>query len=108
MRLIYWPILLLALVVGSAHATTLEIPTTHKFKRDLAASWTAANPVLQSGEPGVETDTLKMKIGDGVTDWNSLDYIAGEGGSYPEGYYEIDGGTASSITFTGVIDGGTP
>ena len=28
------------------------------------------------GEPGYEKDTGKLKIGDGVTPWNSLDYIA--------------------------------
>jgi len=28
------------------------------------------------GEPGVETDTGKMKIGDGIKTWNTLDYFA--------------------------------
>jgi len=28
------------------------------------------------------------------------------GGDYPEGYMEIDGGNSTSITFTGIIDGG--
>ena len=45
-----------------------------QLRRDTAANWTAANTVLDLGEPGVETDTLKLKIGDGVTPWNSLDY----------------------------------
>ncbi len=39
-----------------------------------AAEWISANPVLLSGEWGKETDTGKMKNGDGVTAWNSLDY----------------------------------
>ncbi len=39
-----------------------------------AAEWTTANPVLLSGEWGKETDTGKMKNGDGVTAWNSLTY----------------------------------
>ena len=34
----------------------------------------ANNPVLADGEIGVETDTDKIKIGDGVTAWNSLPY----------------------------------
>ncbi len=41
-----------------------------------AAEWTAENPVLESGEWGKETDTGKMKNGDGVTAWNSLSYSA--------------------------------
>lgn len=45
-----------------------------QFKRGTAAEWAAANPILSSGEPGVETDTKKMKIGDGVTAWTSLAY----------------------------------
>jgi hypothetical protein len=45
-----------------------------QLRRDTAANWTSANPVLDLGEPGVETDTLKLKIGNGSTPWNSLDY----------------------------------
>ena len=45
-----------------------------KLRRDIAANWTAANPVLTLAEPGLETDTLKVKYGDGVTPWNDLSY----------------------------------
>lgn len=45
-----------------------------QFRRDTAAVWAAANPVLASGEPGFETDTRKEKLGDGVTLWNALAY----------------------------------
>ena len=45
-----------------------------QLRRDTAATWTSTNPVLALGEPGVETDTLKVKVGDGVTAWNSLGY----------------------------------
>ena len=45
-----------------------------QLRRDTAANWTSTNPVLALGEPGVETDTLKVKVGDGVTAWNSLGY----------------------------------
>jgi hypothetical protein len=48
-----------------------------KLRRDTAANWTAANPILSSGEPGVETDTGKLKIGNGSTSWNTLPYISG-------------------------------
>jgi hypothetical protein len=45
-----------------------------QLRRDTAANWNSANPVLALGEPGVETDTLKVKIGDGVTVWTGLGY----------------------------------
>lgn len=45
-----------------------------QLRRDTQAAWSSTNPILAEGEPGFETDTLKMKIGDGVTAWNSLGY----------------------------------
>lgn len=50
-------------------------------RRDTAANWTAANPVLGAGEIGVESDTNTFKMGDGTTAWASLDYFSGGGGS---------------------------
>jgi hypothetical protein len=47
------------------------------LRRDNAASWTYNDPVLMSGEPGYETDTGKLKIGDGQTPWSALNYYAG-------------------------------
>lgn len=46
----------------------------YALRGDTAANWTALNPVLALNEPGIETDTRKQKIGDGVTAWNSLAY----------------------------------
>lgn len=46
-------------------------------RRGTAAEWTAANPILQAGELGYETDTEKFKIGNGTTAWNDLDYWEG-------------------------------
>lgn len=46
-----------------------------QLRRGTAATWTATNPTLAQGEAGVETDTLKVKIGDGVTAWNALAYF---------------------------------
>lgn len=45
-----------------------------RIRRDTAANWTAANPVLALGELAAETDTLKLKLGDGATAWNALGY----------------------------------
>jgi hypothetical protein len=49
-------------------------------RRGTSAEWVSANPVLSSGEIGVETDTLKFKIGDGVTAWADLKYAGGGSG----------------------------
>lgn len=55
--------------------------TQIKLRRDTSANFTSKNPVLGEGEPAYETDTKKLKIGDGTTAYNSLDYFAGGGGS---------------------------
>ena len=49
-----------------------------QLRRDTAANWTSVNPVLGAGQPGVETDTRKVKVGNGVTAWNSLGYVIAE------------------------------
>jgi len=54
-------------------ATTIRVQMAQR--KDTAANWTAANPILLSGEIGYETDTKKFKIGDGITNWNSLAYL---------------------------------
>jgi hypothetical protein len=48
--------------------------TLIKMKRGSSVSWTTRNPILAAGEPGMETDTGQMKVGDGLTPWNSLPY----------------------------------
>src|ERR1017187_619453 len=52
-----------------------------QIRRDYAANWTAANPVLQQGEPALETDTKQQKMGDGSTAWVSLPYIVAPTGA---------------------------
>lgn len=47
------------------------------FRRDLAATWTSVNPVLSAGEIGLESDTGKIKLGDGTTAWTGLTYFYG-------------------------------
>jgi len=50
--------------------------TQIQLRRGTAAAWISANPTLAPGEMGIETDTKKHKLGDGVTAWNSLSYAA--------------------------------
>ena len=47
---------------------------TIRLRRDTSANWESINPILKIGEPGLETDTRKLKFGDGVTAWTSLSY----------------------------------
>jgi hypothetical protein len=46
-----------------------------QLRRDTAANWTSVNPVLANGEMGIETDTLKVKIGNGSATWSVRPYV---------------------------------
>lgn len=46
-----------------------------QFRRDTAQRWSEVNSVLMEGEIGIETDTHKAKVGNGVDNWNILPYI---------------------------------
>jgi hypothetical protein len=46
------------------------------MKRGDSASWAAANPVLKLGEPGYDTSLRLIKMGDGVTPWATLPFLA--------------------------------
>ena len=65
-----------------------------QIRRDTAANWTSANPILAQGELGAETDTSKIKIGDGTTAWASLGYLVDTGG------YAAYGDTTANFTGT--------
>lgn len=53
------------------------MPSQIQLRRGTAAFWTDENPVLHQGEPGFESDTGKLKIGDGETFWRELPYFTG-------------------------------
>lgn len=69
-----------------------------QFRRDTAAAWTAANPVLASGEMGIETNTNQFKIGDGATPWNSLAYGGIAGGPGATGATGVGATGATGLT----------
>lgn len=48
-----------------------------QLRRDTSDRWGQINPVLALGEPGFETDTGRLKIGNGVLPWTALSYAAG-------------------------------
>lgn len=51
-----------------------EVESKVRLRVGTAANATANNKVLAVGEVGIETDTHRAKLGDGVTAWNSLPY----------------------------------
>lgn len=51
------------------------IKTTFQLRRGYEEAWIRNNPVLAQGEPGFVIDKNALKIGDGVTHWNDLDYV---------------------------------
>jgi len=69
-----------------------------QIRRDTASNWTSANPTLAQGELGIETDTLKVKAGDGTTAWTSASYLIDTGG-----YAAYSDTTAN---FTGTLQNG--
>jgi hypothetical protein len=71
----------------------MAVVTQIQLRRGTAAQWTSANPTLSAGEQGWESDTNKLKIGNGSTAWNSLAYIGA--------------GTVTSITAGTGLSGGT-
>jgi hypothetical protein len=75
---------------------------TVQLRHGTAASWTSTNPVLLLGEAGVETDTGRVKYGDGSRRWTFLTYAAMESGN-------LDGGLPNT-TYGGTtpLDGGGP
>lgn len=47
--------------------------------------WEAENPVLRDGEPAIEIGNNRFKVGDGVSPWSKLPYIASPGSISLEG-----------------------
>ena len=55
-------------------ATTIQ--TTFKLRRGKLNEWESKNPVLAEGEPGFALDAKVLKIGDGITAWNDLEFYS--------------------------------
>jgi len=87
-----------------------------RLRRDTAAAWTAANPVLGNGEVGLETDTRKFKAGDGTLAWSALQYYPAATAAMARGQAsKMDSGTVDIATqsvyvttgMTGILDSST-
>jgi len=70
-----------------------------ELRRNTKLGW-PSNFVLLAGEPGTETDTGQMKVGNGVTPWSLLPYVGANGPTGPTGPMApaigFDGGNAAS------------
>jgi hypothetical protein len=81
----------------------MPVVTQIQVRRGTASQWTSANPTLAAGEQGFETDTLKLKIGNGSTAWNSLAYVATGSVGTVTSVTAGTGLTGGTITATGTI-----
>lgn len=79
--------------------------TQLQVRNDTAANWTSANPTLLAGEIGVETDTYRVKVGDGTTAWTSLPYqsVAGGSGAGFQNVVVYTTGTAATWTLPAAL-----
>jgi hypothetical protein len=71
-----------------------------ELRRNTKLGWNP-NFILLAGEPGTETDTGQMKVGDGVTPWSLLPYVGGGEGGGPTGPTGATGPMAPAIGFDG-------
>lgn len=69
------------------------------LRNDTAANWeTNKTVVLKKGEVGIEIDTNRMKIGDGVTAYGNLKYFGGEAALNFEVFPKDDETDVAAIT----------
>jgi hypothetical protein len=71
---------------------------TIQLRRNTAANSAANNAILAPGEPGFETDTGRIKVGNGILGWNDLPYLDEQNVS-PVFVYGEDG-NLETITYT--------
>lgn len=78
---------------------TLSVQIKNRY--DTSANWTYNNPILLSGEIGIENDTGKIKVGDGTSNWNSLSYEIGtkvpENAKFTDTIYTLPTATSSVL-----------
>lgn len=53
----------------------VEINITYQLRSGTAERWSQVDPILGKSEPGYETDSGKLKIGDGIKRWSQLEYF---------------------------------
>jgi len=84
----------------------MPVETLIKIRRGSDTSWTTANPTLALGEPGFNTTSNRIRVGDGTLAWSALDYI-GSDKADTSVVTEIDGNVDDLITLSGVVENST-
>ena len=56
---------------------TETIPVRVQHKRMSASDWASSNLILLDGELGIESDTGKVKVGNGRDRFSALQYLTG-------------------------------
>lgn len=81
----------------------MAVVTQIQVRRGTAANWTSTNPTLAAGEFGFETDTNKLKCGNGSSAWTALSYLATGATGTVTSVVASTGLTGGTITSTGTI-----
>jgi hypothetical protein len=76
-----------------------------RARRGTASQWSTVNPTPGLGELCFETDTLKLKIGDGTSNYNTLDYVVGDTGGGGGGSLPTGGSTNQALLKQSTTDG---
>ena len=71
------------------------------IKINTRANWSATNPVLLSGELAVEMPSRNVKIGNGISNWNKLEYFSAPG--YWGSFWDSTSQTATANTPTSIL-----
>lgn len=69
-------------------------------RRGTTAEWAAANSILASGEIGLDLTLMRIKVGDGITAWLSLEFYAPPGheeAADPHPQYATDSDLSEAI-----------
>ena len=83
------------------------------LRNDTATNWTTSDPVLGKGEIGIEINTNRFKIGDGVSSWSQLSYVGTTvTASATNGHITVDGTdvtvyTLPTLYLSNISDAGT-
>lgn len=79
-----------------------------QLRRDTAANWASADPILANGEPGYDLTNDILKVGDGTTAWSSLPTYGGGGGGGPTALNDLtDVSTVGAANGNALVFNGT-
>jgi hypothetical protein len=76
-----------------------------QLRRDTSENWLDKDPVLALGEPGLETDTNRVKYGNGVNRWSELSYSVIEATTDLEDLNNVDISSPLTTDQTLIYDG---